>query len=174
MAKTGHTGFPVVENGRLVGIVTNRDVSTIRVADKTYPSIREAMTSPPVVIHPDDTLEDALVFMVGHNFDHMPVVRPETPDILSGFLTRSDILRAVTFRQIIWQRAGNKNLHDTESPCQPALIVRKTGKDEDVCYLTKTRWRSCLRLRLKCKIFRVEKFTNSRACTNAIHPILKT
>ncbi|MGA9621670.1 chloride channel protein [Methanoregula sp.] len=93
MAKTGHTGFPVVENGRLVGIVTNRDVSTIRVADKTYPSIREAMTSPPVVIHPDDTLEDALVFMVGHNFDHMPVVRPETPDILSGFLTRSDILR---------------------------------------------------------------------------------
>ncbi|MGB7993304.1 chloride channel protein [Methanoregula sp.] len=93
MAQTGHTGFPVVENGRLVGIVTNRDVSSFRVADKTYPSIREAMTSPPVVIHPDDTLEEALAIMVGHNFDHMPVVRPERPYMLAGFLTRSDILR---------------------------------------------------------------------------------
>jgi CIC family chloride channel protein len=93
MAKTGHTGFPVIENDRLVGIVTNRNVSALRVADKMYPSIREAMTSPPFVIHPDDTLETALAVMVGHNFDHLPVVRPETPDILAGFLTRSDVLR---------------------------------------------------------------------------------
>ena len=32
------------------------------------------MTFPPVVIHPDDTLEEALAIMVGHNFDHLPVV----------------------------------------------------------------------------------------------------
>ena len=37
MAKTGHTGFPIVDNGRLVGIVTNRDVTSFNVADKTYP-----------------------------------------------------------------------------------------------------------------------------------------
>jgi CIC family chloride channel protein len=94
MATTGHTGFPIVENGRLVGIVTNRDVSAIRAADKVCPSIREVMTFAPVVIHPDDTLEDALAIMVGHEFDHLPVVRKEAPDTLAGFLTRTDILRS--------------------------------------------------------------------------------
>jgi len=93
MAKTGHTGFPIVEDGRLVGIITNRDVSAIRAADKTCPSIREIMTFRPFVVHPDDTLEDALAVMVGQNFDHLPVVRKDTPDMLAGFLTRSDILR---------------------------------------------------------------------------------
>src|SRR5208283_4330255 len=93
MTKTGHTGFPIVENGRLVGIITNRDVSALRAADKTCPSIHEAMIFRPFVIHPDDTLEDALAIMVGQNFDHLPVVRKETPDMLAGFLTRTDILR---------------------------------------------------------------------------------
>ena len=93
MTKTGHTGFPIVENGRLVGIITNRDVSALRAADKTCPSIHEAMIFRPFVIHPDDTLEDALAIMVGQNFDHLPVVRKETPDTLAGFLTRTDILR---------------------------------------------------------------------------------
>jgi CIC family chloride channel protein len=93
MAKTGHTGFPIVEDGHLVGIITNRDVSAIRAAEKTCPTIREIMTFKPFVIHPDDTLEDALAIIVGHDFDHLPVVRKETPDMLVGFLTRSDVLR---------------------------------------------------------------------------------
>ena len=33
------------------------------------------------------------LIMVGQNFDHLPVVRKETPDMLAGFLTRSDIMR---------------------------------------------------------------------------------
>ncbi|HVP97457.1 chloride channel protein [Methanoregula sp.] len=93
MTTTGHTGFPVIENGRLVGMITNRDVSAMRVMDKTCPGIHEGMTSPPFVIHPDDTLEAALEIMVGHGFDHLPVVRKELPETLVGFLTRTDILR---------------------------------------------------------------------------------
>ena len=50
------------------------------------------MTFTPFVIHPDDTLENALEVMVGHNFDYLPVVREGAPDKLVGFLTRSDIL----------------------------------------------------------------------------------
>ncbi len=93
ITKTGHTGFPIVDNGCLVGIITNRDVTAVRAANKTCPTIREIMTFKPFVIHPDDTLEDALVIMVGQNFDHLPVVPEENPDTLVGFLTRSDILR---------------------------------------------------------------------------------
>jgi CIC family chloride channel protein len=92
-ASTGHTGFPVLEDGRLVGIITNRDAQSLRTGKGLCPAIRQAMTPAPFVVYPEDTLEKALAIMVGHNFDHLPVVRAETPDTLAGFLTRSDILR---------------------------------------------------------------------------------
>ncbi|HTY14935.1 MAG TPA: chloride channel protein [Methanoregulaceae archaeon] len=91
---TGHTGFPVVENDRLIGIITNRDAHSVRVREGSCPTVREAMTSAPVVIGPDDTLENALATMVDHDFNHIPVVEAGSPDRLAGFLTRTDILRA--------------------------------------------------------------------------------
>ncbi|MFA6362657.1 chloride channel protein [Methanoregula sp.] len=94
IGKTGHTGFPVIDEGRLVGIVTNRDVRSLSTSDGGCPTLRDAITPAPLVIHPDDSLESALAIMVGHDFNHLPVVEKESPDTLAGFLTRTDILRA--------------------------------------------------------------------------------
>nr|WP_320160965.1 chloride channel protein [uncultured Methanoregula sp.] len=91
---TGHTGFPVVEDGRLVGIITNRDSRVTRTGEKSCLTIRQVMTPSPFVIHPEDTLEKALAMMVGHNFNHLPVVEAGSPDLLAGYITRTDILRA--------------------------------------------------------------------------------
>jgi len=93
---TEHTGFPVIENGHLVGIITSRDARTTRTADGSCPVIQQVMTPSPLVVHPEDTLEEALAIMVSHNFNHLPVVRVESPDRLVGFLTRTDILKAYT------------------------------------------------------------------------------
>lgn len=93
---TGHTGFPVIENGRLAGIITSRDARTIPVAEGMHPSVRDAMTPAPVVIYPDDSLEDALEIMVSQDFNHLPVVEKGSPDLLVGFLTRTDILKTYT------------------------------------------------------------------------------
>lgn len=92
ISSTGHTGFPVVENGRLVGIITNRDAWSRRSPEKTGLSVRDAMTPVLIVIHPGDSLEDALSLMVHEDFNHLPVVEKESPDRLAGFLTRTDIL----------------------------------------------------------------------------------
>jgi len=94
IAETGHTGFPVIEAGRLVGIVTHRDVQGAGKAPGECPVLRQLMTAPPVVVHPGDTLEAALSLMVGHDFNHLPVVQDGTKDELAGFITRTDILRA--------------------------------------------------------------------------------
>ena len=95
MVATGHTGFPVLEGDRLAGIVTNKDAHTILPPEVgACPTVREVMRASPFVVHPDDTLEDAIALMVGHNFHHLPVVEKESPDRLAGFLTRTDILNA--------------------------------------------------------------------------------
>jgi len=94
IAETGHTGFPILESGKLVGIVTHRDVQGAGKASGECPTLRRLMTSPPVTVHPGDTLEDALSLMVGNDFDHLPVVQDGTTDVLAGFITRTDILRA--------------------------------------------------------------------------------
>jgi CIC family chloride channel protein len=90
---TGHNGFPVIDDGRLIGIITNRDARTIHVAEGMHPSVRNAMTPTPFVIHPEDSLEDALAIMVSRDFNHLPVVEKESPDRLIGFLTRTDIMK---------------------------------------------------------------------------------
>ena len=94
IAETGHTGFPILESGKLVGIVTHRDVQGAGKAPGECPTLRGLMTAPPVTVHPGDTLEDALSLMVGNDFDHLPVVQDGTTDVLAGFITRTDILRA--------------------------------------------------------------------------------
>lgn len=48
----------------------------------------------PGVIHPEDTLEDALAIMVSRDFNHLPVVERGSPDTLAGFLTRTDIMKS--------------------------------------------------------------------------------
>lgn len=96
IATTGHTGFPVVDEDRLVGIITNRDARNLLTAEGILPSVREAMTPAPFVIHPEDSLEDALEMMVSHDFNHIPVVEKDSPDRLVGFLTRTDIMKAYT------------------------------------------------------------------------------
>jgi len=91
---TGHSGFPVLEDDRLVGIISNRDARTIRPAAEECPTVRDAMTPEPLIVNPEDTLEDAIAIMVSHNFHHLPVVAAGSRDQLVGFLTRSDILKA--------------------------------------------------------------------------------
>ncbi|MFA5253968.1 MAG: chloride channel protein [Methanoregula sp.] len=94
IAETDHTGFPVIDSGKLVGIVTNRDVQGAGKEPGECPTLRQLMTAPPVTVHPGDTLEDALSLMVGRDFDHLPVVQDGTTDVLAGFITRTDIMRA--------------------------------------------------------------------------------
>jgi len=91
--RTDHTGFPVIDKDLLVGIVTNQDVRKV-CRMEPCPKIRDVMISNPVVINPDNTLEDALGIMVNNSFNHLPVVDKVYPEKLVGFISRTDIMRA--------------------------------------------------------------------------------
>jgi CBS domain-containing protein len=72
----------VVENERLVGIFTERDVVFRVVAtgrDANATTIGEAMTADPKTVGPDRSFGYALLLMQQNGFRHVPVVEGEKP-----------------------------------------------------------------------------------------------
>jgi len=89
--KTGHLGYPVVENGKIIGIITLSDINSIPEENRTKLKVGEVMSKEPIVISPDDHLENALKLLIKYDIGRLPVVENGK---LVGIITRSDIMRA--------------------------------------------------------------------------------
>jgi len=92
--RTGHIGFPVVLNGRLVGMVTFEDVERVPLEKRDKTLVRDIMTKDLIVTYPDETLEEALIKLVDKGVGRLPVVDREDERKLLGLITRSDIMKA--------------------------------------------------------------------------------
>ncbi|HEY9864268.1 MAG TPA: chloride channel protein [Candidatus Obscuribacterales bacterium] len=91
-AKSHHRGFPVVDNGKLVGIITQTDLTQItsRQLPENTP-IFQVMTTQPITVDPDDNLTHVLYLLGHYKLSRLPVVEHHH---LVGIITRSDIIRA--------------------------------------------------------------------------------
>ena len=94
--------LPVVEHGRLIGIVTDRD---LRQVAPSYPVFRDqqeiryhlqnlkvaaAMTVDPLVVSPETSLVEAAKLLHTHRVGSLPVVEDEK---LVGLISITDLLR---------------------------------------------------------------------------------
>jgi acetoin utilization protein AcuB len=101
MAKHRVNQLPVLDNDRLVGIVTDRDIRDAyptslminraeeidRFADKI--TVEEVMTHDVFVVRPDTALATAVGLLRRHRIGALPVIKDQK---LLGIITRSDIL----------------------------------------------------------------------------------
>jgi len=101
MAKHRVNQLPVLDNDRLVGIVTDRDIRDAyptslminraeeidRFADKI--TVEEVMTHDVFVVRPDTALATAVGLLRRHRIGALPVIKDQK---LQGIITRSDIL----------------------------------------------------------------------------------
>jgi CBS domain-containing protein len=83
----------VLEHGRLIGILTERDILKA-VAGRVHSSearVREWMTENPITATQDTTAAEALETMMEHGFRHLPVIEGERT---IGVVSIRDVMRA--------------------------------------------------------------------------------
>src|SRR5438034_10873788 len=90
MARVKISGVPIVDaDGKLVGIITNRDLQFERQLDRP---IRQAMTKDKLVTAPVGTdLDEAEKILAQHRIEKLPVV--DQRGVLKGLITIKDIFK---------------------------------------------------------------------------------
>lgn len=92
--------IPVTESGRLVGIITDRDITVRGVGFHTDISLLKAhdcMSTPVIALAPDDAIEKAIEVLTENAIHHLPVI--DDKGMLLGILAQSDIGRRMTNRE---------------------------------------------------------------------------
>lgn len=124
--------LPVVENGRVIGMVTDYDLIT-RESEYDSPvffsfleaylripgtgddeqlrrilaiSARQLMTSPALTVGPDDTVQDIATLMYEKRLNALPVV--DEDDALVGIVSRADIVRLMVADENLFERLEEK------------------------------------------------------------------
>ncbi|HTW13689.1 MAG TPA: IMP dehydrogenase [Nocardioides sp.] len=91
------SGFPVVDTeGRLIGIITNRDLRFTPVAEWATTKVDEVMTPMPLITGPADiSREDATLLLRQHKRERLPLV--DDQGRLVGLITVKDFVKSEQF-----------------------------------------------------------------------------
>lgn len=95
LTNKGVGALPVLSNGKLVGIISERDMVTKVIAKGLNPLhtlVVDVMTSNPTIVFPDYDLEECLDLMERGRFRHLPVIDNHK---LIGMISIRDILVAL-------------------------------------------------------------------------------
>ncbi len=99
MAESGISSLLVIDDGKVVGIFSDRDFSCKVVAEnrltETIP-ISEVMTAPVCAIRPDQSVDDAMSIMTEKRIRHLPVM---DGDELTGLVSIGDLVKAIIKEQ---------------------------------------------------------------------------
>jgi IMP dehydrogenase len=101
MKREKFSGFPVVENGRLVGIITGRDLRFERNPKRL---VREVMTQDVITCSKSTTPDEAVEILHKHRIEKLPVL--DTDKTLIGMYTVKDIVKSKTFPNASKDSAG--------------------------------------------------------------------
>lgn len=94
MQRFGHEGYPIVEGGRVVGLLTRRAVDRAMSHGMGARPVSSVMEAGNVVVSPADSVQLLQRVMIQHDWGQVPVIDPASSEII-GIVTRTDLLRTL-------------------------------------------------------------------------------
>jgi tRNA nucleotidyltransferase (CCA-adding enzyme) len=133
MRRYGYEGYPVVEEGRLVGLLTRRAVDRTLNHKLNLP-VRAVMEAGSVTVGPDTPLEQLQQIMTDSGWGQVPVVVGEE---IIGIVTRTDLLKVLAPKQA---SSGRQNLAEKLEASLPAArlallwAAAKTAREQQAAF----------------------------------------
>ena len=100
-----HSGYPVVDNDHLKGMVTMEDIKKVNQSEHGMKKVRQIMSSEIKKMHPDDEIYNALKIISRENIGRLLVV--DENDNLVGIITRTDIIKGFELQELKMDIDGN-------------------------------------------------------------------
>ncbi len=92
MERYGFEGYPVVEDGKVIGLLNRRNVDRA-IAHKLDLDAGSLMNSGQITIEPEASVNELQYLMAESGWGQVPVVDPSTGEVI-GIVTRTDIIKA--------------------------------------------------------------------------------
>jgi len=121
MRRTGHEGFPVVENGQVVGLLTRRAVDRALQFKMGSHPVRQVMEPGSFTVTPQDSTEKLQRLMIETSWGQIPVT--QNGDIV-GVVTRTDLITLWGTPPSKPERARILDLLEDALPSQSLALVR--------------------------------------------------
>ena len=128
MADHDCAAIPVVDSGRVVGLVTDRDITCRAVARGVNAAALPATSvmSPCVIaVGADEPLERAIELMEENTIHHLPVI--DRSGLLLGVLAQSDLGRRLTNREF-GELARKTSIRDRRIDRESLPLVRRIDR----------------------------------------------
>lgn len=137
MQRFGYEGYPVVAEGKLVGLLTRRAVDRA-VAHKLNLTAGSIMQAGSVTVQPEDSIEHLQNLMTETGWGQIPVVHPNSGEII-GIVTRTDLLKTLSNQYThISRKNFSEQLEAFLPPARLALlkmIAEKAHKQHYALYI---------------------------------------
>ncbi len=115
MQRYGHEGYPVVEGGRIVGLLTRRAVDRA-ISHRLNLPASSLMKAGDAHVHPDQSVEHLQNVMTNTGWGQIPVIDPDNHEIL-GIVTRTDLLNTLAPET---PHPGHRNLSEQLQQALPS------------------------------------------------------
>jgi len=132
LLKYGHTGVPVVEDNKLVGVISRRDVDKALKHGLKHAPVKGFMTQDVITVDSDLSWEEVQKLMVQHDIGRLPVINNGE---LVGIVSRSDVLRLI-YGSVIPTTSGLVKERSEAKRSDILNLIKQLSKDLQILMQT--------------------------------------